>query len=121
MRKISLTLGALAIAAFILAGYRVHLVHELRKPLLVELGQPRAVQFRNEIYLGNWSVSGGTLCGEVALPGAKGSGGGYQWFSVAHGVFVENESLRKQFNEAGIKRCNFEGRPAGTPWWWLHW
>jgi len=89
--------------------------------LLAELGQPQTIQFRNEVYFGNWTVSGGRLCGEVALPGLKGTDSGYQWFSVADGVFIENESLRRQFNEAGIERCQSDGRPAGTPWWWLNW
>ncbi len=121
MQKVVLFLGVLVLVATAITGYRVHLIHELREPLLAKLGQPQAAQFRNEIYFGDWTVAGGTLCGEVAAHGVKGTGGGFQWFSVANGVFVEDASLRRQFDEAGINRCNADGRPANTPWCWLHW
>ena len=124
MRKMFAAVGVLSVLVAILAtvaGVRAHLVHELRKPLLAQLGQPERVQFRNETYLGNCTAAGVTLCGEIGVLGAKHSDGGYQWFSVANGVFIENESLRRQFNEAGIKRCHSDSKPAGAPWWWLHW
>lgn len=109
----------LAISA--IAGYRVHLVSQLREPMLAKLNYPEAPEFRNEIYLGDWTVTGGTLCGQVSASSLRAKTEGFQWFSVADGVFIETEDLRRQFDAAGIRRCAKDGKPPGTPWWWMYW
>ncbi|MFN9471403.1 hypothetical protein [Acidovorax sp.] len=121
MKKAFVFVVLLALGASSVALYRTLLVRELRAQVLAQLNNPPSVEFRNEVYLGNWTVSGGTLCGQVDVPGHEGGTEGFQWFSVAKGVFIENENLRRQFDAAGIKRCSRDGKPPGTPWWWMYW
>ena len=121
MKNAVLFITTVALAMAAIAGYRVHLVHQLRQPMLAKLGDPTAAEFRNEIYLGDWTVEGGSLCGQVSVRSSPGGTEGFQWFSVDQGVFIETEDLRRQFNIAGIRRCSGDGKPPGTPWWWMYW
>ena len=120
MRKALLISFSIAMTLLAVTGYRTLLVHELREPVLTRLGDPKSVDFKGEVYLGNWTAAGGTLCGEVSAADAGKRTEGYQWFAAADGVFIENNDLRRQFDQAGIKRCTGD-RPPNTPWWWLHW
>jgi hypothetical protein len=111
----------IALGLCVIAAHRAFLVSQLRQPVLEALNNPRDAEFRNEIYLGDWTAVGGTLCGEVSVPADASTSQGYQLFSVSRGVFIENDDLRRQFDQAGISRCKRTGKPAGTPWWWLYW
>lgn len=110
--------SSIAIVLCALFGYRAYLVHELQKPLLLKISSKSSPEFRNVQYFGDWTVSGGGLCGEVFVPSVRGTGGGFERFIVKKGVYLENESLRSQFLEAGIRGCapheSWEAK-----WWWL--
>lgn len=121
VKKMIVFVVLLVLGASSVAVYRALLVRELREQVLARLDSPAKAEFRSEVYLGNWTASGGTLCGQVNVSEHKGGTEGFQWFSVADGVFIENENLRRQFDAAGIKRCRDDGKPPGTPWWWMYW
>lgn len=118
MRRV-LAVALMAVAGFGLAAmYRTYLVSELRKPVLASLGNPKSPVFKNELYVGNWTTEG-ILCGQVeAGPRTK----GFQWYAVANGkVFIENEDIRRQLDDAGIRRCTESAAANDVPWWWLEW
>lgn len=121
MKTAIVFVALIVLGASSVAVYRTLLVRQLRVQVLARLDNPAKAEFRNEVYLGNWTAIGGTLCGQVNVPEHKGGTEGFQWFSVANGVFIENENLRRQFDAAGIKRCRNDAKPSGTPWWWMHW
>lgn len=101
--------------------HRMLLVRGLRKPRLAHLENPEAPEFKNEVYSGDGTIAGGALCGQASVARPVRGTEGFQWFSVSNGVFIENDVLRRQFDGAGIKRCDFAERPPEAPWSWLVW
>lgn len=118
-RCIFLGLTVLASAAVLVFGYRHHLVGELRKPVLAQLSDPGSALFADERYVGNWTVSGGYLCGRINAKNKMGGYVGYRWFeSNPYITDIESDVMRDVLDKSGTKRCD-EDTSKGAPWWWL--
>ncbi len=108
------------VAGAIIAGWRLYLVNELKKPVLIQLSDPDSAQFQDLTYVGNWTVEGGSLCGRVNAKNKMGGYVGYQWFlGDAVGALIEDDLSKKTFDDAGIKRCDFS--QDKIPFWYLRW
>lgn len=112
-------LGCIASVATGAAGYRQYLVSELRKPVLAQLSDPDSAVFKDEKYVGNWTVSGGYLCGRVNAKNKMGGYVGYRWFDGdATDAIIETEFVQEVFDKKGVDRCG-DDLSKGAPWWWL--
>ena len=118
MRKVlisAVVLVALAGAAF---GYRQYMISQLRQPVLAQLADPDSALFKNERYVGNWTVTGGIYCGQVNAKNKMGGYVGYRWFTgESENSMIEDESMAKTFDDAKIERCNFDSDKL--PFWYL--
>lgn len=85
-KQIGAVVALVALVAAGSFGYRMHLVNELRKPVLALMNDPDSAQFRGERLRG-WTVADGLLCGEVNAKNRMGGYVGYRPFS-AYGGFA---------------------------------
>lgn len=108
------------VAGAIIIGWRFYLVSELKKPVLAKLSDPDSAQFQNLKYVGNWTVQGGVLCGQVNAKNRMGGYVGYQWFDAdAKSAIVEDDVVKKIYDDASLKRCDFS--EDKLPFWYLRW
>lgn len=117
MKKIVLAVVVIAVlAAVALFGYRAHLIDELRKPVLAQLNDPDSAQFRNERAIGDWTLDGTVLCGEV---NTKNRMGGY----VGYTPYEAGKSSASIIRAGSIvPACDFEKELLDSAkWWWLRW
>ena len=116
MRKVGAVLLGLAFIAVAAFGYRAYLISELRKPMLSELNDPGSAEFRSEVLLSPWAVSGSILCGEV---NAKNRMGGYAGFSEFYVDTMGGEPIVEIGSEPAKRWCDMGD--GNVPWWWLRW
>ena len=122
MRKV---ISGLALAFLVLAagiwGYRQFvLIPALRAPVLARMTDPDSAKFQSETYVGPWSATNGTLCGQVNAKNRMGGYTGYHWFETVGQsvIFIEDDSLKEMFDSVGHKRCD-TAKMDGIQWWWL--
>ena len=119
-RRLGWVVVALITSGVIITGWRFYLVNELKKPVLAKLSDPDSAQFQNLTYIGNWTVAGGVLCGQVNAKNKMGGYVGYQWFDAySGGAMVEDDLVKKIYDDASLKRCDFS--EDKTPFWHLRW
>ena len=113
---VAAVMGVATGSAFAWRGY---LIHELRNPVLEQLTDPQSAIFRSEVYAGDWTVSGGILCGQVNAKNRMGGYVGYKWFhSFNQHASVESDSMKESFDLQKVKRCDFSGDKVS---WWQVW
>lgn len=113
------TLSVLCVLAAATVGYRHYLITELRRPILAELSDPDSALFRDERYIGNWTVSGGLLCGEVNAKNRMGGYTGYRSFSTFYEfVTLHPDDVSAKVGKKTSTECE-EVLATGNPWWWL--
>jgi hypothetical protein len=117
MKKLFVIVGVCVALIAVLAGWRGYLVHTLRAPVLAQLNDPDSAQFRNLKYVGNWTVKGGLLCGQVNAKNAMGGYVGYSWFeSGIKSASIEDVEIKSVFDKSGLDRCDYG---ESLKWWWL--
>jgi hypothetical protein len=122
-RQVLVGLWSLAMLAALLGvgaiGYRKHLIDMLRLPLLSQVDDPAAVQFRYERLVSDWTANGSILCGQVDVPGTVGAAHGFRNFvalpdrAKIDSQFVPNAGTRQE-----TENCPYK---ATARWWHLRW
>jgi hypothetical protein len=101
------------LAAAFLAYRQFVLLPPLKAQVLRQLTDPDSAQWRDLHYYGDWTPSGGLLCGEVNAKNAMGGYAGYRTF------IVDTKQVKVDNDTSFSKYCG-ELR-AGAPWWWIRW
>jgi hypothetical protein len=122
-RTILVWLWSLAMLAALLGvaaiGYRKHLIDQLRLPLLAQISDPGAAQFRNERLVSDWTLGGSILCGQVDTSNRLGGSHGFRNFvaltdrAKVDTRFIPNAGTRQQ-----TENCPYKDTAR---WWHLRW
>ena len=121
MRRVGIGVAAVVAAAIVAAiGYREFaLIRPMKAMILVRLKDPGSAEFRNVRYLGDWTVQGGVLCGEVNAKNAMGGYVGYHHFEVFEGYVDLYTDGREELLRSGTATwCKYDGVSS---WWHLRW
>lgn len=116
MRKVAVAvIGLLVLLVAAGWGYRNFvLIPGARAPLLAGLNDPDSVLFRNEQFVGPWTLTHSTYCAEMNAKNRMGGYAGYR-FAMSDGGIEDVSDLFADMPEY----C--EGRARAVPWWWLRW
>ena len=96
-----------------------YLVPRLKEPVLAMLKDPDSAEFRHVRYYGDWTISGGNLCGEVNARNAMGGYAGYaKFYASSAWATVEDESLPMN---AGYIETDCLAASHSGQFWWLRW
>lgn len=114
MKRIAYALLMLAgLAAAFLAYRQFVLLPPLKAQVLRQLTDPDSAQWRDLHYYGDWTPSGGLLCGEVNAKNAMGGYAGYRSFSAdAKSANILNSTMLTEY--CGELKTD-------APWWWIRW
>jgi hypothetical protein len=117
-KAVLLAAAVLALLCLGAIGYRHYLVAQLRQPILDRLNDPDSASFRNERYVGPWTVSGGVLCGEV---NAKNRMGGYVGYTHYWSIFGDHKlsGIEERPGESDIAAVMCDELEPAVQWWWL--
>ena len=115
---LGVAVGCILLVAVVF-GWRAYLIQELRKPVLAQLSDPEAAQFKDERLFGDWTLQGGALCGSVNAKNRLGGYVGFRAFKAFPGLAeVETEFSESFKRDAGLSLCGFE---RVAPWWHMRW
>ncbi|ATH99545.1 hypothetical protein EGY22_13065 [Alcaligenes faecalis] len=125
MRKV-FAWAALLAAVLLAAAYvaRSYMLHQAREPILARLNDPDSAQFRNERFIGGWTISG-AMCGEVNAKNRMGGYTGYvKYYTVlsggvpvdSHVVETGDPSGETMFEDLCIVQKYWN-----SVWGWLYW
>ena len=112
MKRIVGFLMVVALLVGLVIAYRTYLVHSLRANVLMQLNDPDSAQFRNEVYVGPWTMEKGVLCGQV---NSKNRMGGYVGFKA----FSATSKDALIMSEPDDLECDALANDENVPWWWL--
>lgn len=121
MKKTALAVVVLVVIGVAAAfAWRWRMIADLREPILAEMNDPDAAQFRNERIISPWDSSDAMYCGEVNGKNRMGGYVGYEGFVVVS----PNER-----HKAPVVMTDIDGAAgrvcasylADAAWWWIRW
>ncbi len=122
-RQVLVGLWSLAMLVSLLGvgaiGYRKHLIDQLRIPLLAQIDDPGAAQFRHERLVSDWTLAGSILCGQVDVPDRSGGSHGFRNFvALTDRAKVDSRFVPSAGTRQETENCPYK---ETTRWWHLRW
>lgn len=103
---------------------RYYIAHQSRQPVLEKLNDPDSAKFRNERFVGGWTISG-VMCGEINAKNRMGGYIGYvKYYTVlSGGVPIDSHIVEPDdaFRERMFEDTCIVNRHWDNAWGWLYW
>lgn len=108
----------------IAGGIRYYIEYQSHEPIIQALNDPDSAKFRNERFIGGWTLSG-VMCGEVNAKNRLGGYIGYtSYYTVLSGgipTYSRVVTPGDSSGESGFKDACVDQKYWSNVWWWLYW